>query len=187
MGVSKITLLATLATLILAGAGCTTPPASQPGAPGDPALPKTESDRIQTGNEGTLDDQKADQALMAKDDAANKVMIKEKEAGGMIGKGGYEDFAPEKLSWAKDGKVVLFFKASWCPTCRALDADITAHLGEIPNKFYIFKLDYDNSTELKKKYGITYQHTFVQVNEKGEMLKKWSGSPTLADLVAQVQ
>jgi thiol-disulfide isomerase/thioredoxin len=72
-------------------------------------------------------------------------------------------------------KNVLFFHASWCPTCRAADANIKANLLSIPSGLTIHQVDYDSSTELKKKYGVTYQHTFVQVDESGTLIKKWSG------------
>jgi hypothetical protein len=36
-------------------------------------------------------------------------------------------------------------------------------------------VDYDNSKDLQKKYGVTYQHTFVQIDENGEALSKWNG------------
>ncbi|MCC7436258.1 thioredoxin family protein [Candidatus Nomurabacteria bacterium] len=102
-------------------------------------------------------------------------------------KGSYEIYSPEKLALANDGKVVLFFKASWCPTCKAVDADIKANLSSIPDNTNILTVDYDNSTDLKKKYGVTYQHTFVQVDATGNMIAKWSGSPTLASLVSNIK
>jgi thiol-disulfide isomerase/thioredoxin len=105
----------------------------------------------------------------------------------MAAKGTYEVYSADKLALAQDGKVVLFFKASWCPTCKAVDADIFAHVSAIPSGTHILIVDYDTSAELKKKYGVTYQHTFVQVDAKGAMLKKWSGSPTLASLVAEIK
>lgn len=101
--------------------------------------------------------------------------------------GKYETYAENKLTWAENGDVVLFFHASWCPTCKALENNINANLSEIPENTYILKTNYDTETELKKKYGITYQHTFVQVDSKGNQIKKWSGSPTLAALVGQIQ
>src|SRR3989338_973856 len=101
--------------------------------------------------------------------------------------GSYEAYGAEKISRAVRGQVVLFFRAGWCPTCRALDADIRAHLQEIPSNLTILDVDYDNSAPLKRKYGITYQHTFVQVDAQGNLLKKWSGSPTLTALVAEVK
>lgn len=101
--------------------------------------------------------------------------------------GSYESYGPEKIAKASDGDVVLFFRASWCPTCRALDADIKANASAIPSNLVILDVNYDDSDDLKKKYGVTYQHTFVQVDKDGNQIKKWSGSPTLAALVAQVQ
>ena len=93
--------------------------------------------------------------------------------------GSYEIYSPEKLVKADAGKVVLFFRASWCPTCKALDANLKTNLNSIPEGVTILDVDYDNSAELKKKYGVTYQHTLVEVDSKGNMLKKWSGGETL--------
>jgi|SRR3989344_4630755 len=101
--------------------------------------------------------------------------------------GSYEAYSAEKVSArAETGNVVLFFRASWCPTCRALDTDIQAHLDEIPSDLTILDVDYDNSASLKKKYGVTYQHTFVEVDKDGNQIKKWFGSPTLVALVAEI-
>ena len=106
----------------------------------------------------------------------------------MMHPGSYVAYAPEQIaSAAAKGKVVLFFHASWCPTCRNLDLDIKAHLKDIPSDLTILDVDYDKSAELKKKYGITYQHTFAEVDANGTLIKKWSGSPTLAALVAEVK
>jgi len=106
----------------------------------------------------------------------------------MTAKGSYEAYSPEKIALASaDHDVVLFFHASWCPTCKAVNDDINAHLSNIPDSLTLLKTDYDTETALKKKYGVTYQHTFVQVDAKGNLIKKWSGSPTLASLVAEVQ
>ncbi|MBI5645112.1 thioredoxin family protein [Candidatus Kaiserbacteria bacterium] len=112
---------------------------------------------------------------------------KKTEGDTMMKKGSYEPYAAEKLAKAETGDVVLFFRASWCPICRAVDADIRAHLSAIPSNLTILDVDYDNSAALKQKYGVTYQHTFVQVKSDGTLVKKWSGSPTLAALVAEVQ
>ena len=107
--------------------------------------------------------------------------------GAMMQKSGYEPYAADKIAFAKTGKVVLFFHAPWCPYCRSADADITKNLSAIPSGLLVLKTDYDSSVDLKKKYGVTYQHTFVQVDEKGNMITKWSGSSTLADLVSHLK
>ncbi len=151
----------------------------------------------------------SDDAMVAKEQMEQKAMEEKKmseekammekktmeEKGAMIDKGDtmmksgvYEAYAPEKIALASaTHDVVLFFRASWCPTCRAVDADIKTNLSKIPSSLAILDVNYDNSSALKQKYGVTYQHTFVQVDKDGNQIKKWSGSPTLSALVAEVK
>jgi len=103
------------------------------------------------------------------------------------GAGSYEAYSPQKIAMAETGEVVLFFHASWCPSCRALNADIEKNVGAIPAGLTILKTDYDKETELKKKYGVTTQHTLVQVDKDGNLIKKWSGGSKLESLLSQVQ
>ena len=106
--------------------------------------------------------------------------VSESESSSLVKTAGfYEDYSPDKLERAKGGDVLLFFKASWCPTCRALDKDIEKNRAHIPENLSILKLDYDKETALKKKYSVTYQHTLVQVDANGDMIQKWSGTLTL--------
>lgn len=138
-----------------------------------------------------------DDAMMKKDemmqdgDSMEKDAMMKDETSMMKGEsslaGSYEFYAPEKISMAASKDVVLFFKASWCPSCRAVDANIKANLSKIPSDVVILEVDYDNSTELKKKYGVTSQHTFVQVDKDGNLIKKWLGGSTLADVTAEIQ
>lgn len=111
----------------------------------------------------------------------------EKDGDAMMSKGSYELYDASKLAMAKDGKVVLFFKASWCPSCRALDSDIKASLSGIPAGVTILEVDYDKSGELKQKYGVTMQHTLVQVDAQGTLLNKWSGGGTLESVVEKLK
>lgn len=101
--------------------------------------------------------------------------------------GTYEDYAEAKLQNANSGSVVLFFNAAWCPDCRATAKDVEANRAKIPAGVTILSVDYDTYTDLRKKYGVTYQHTFVQVDTQGNQLKKWGGSFTLNDIVAQIE
>ncbi len=111
----------------------------------------------------------------------------EKKDGAMMSKGSYEMYDATKLAMAKDGKVVLFFKASWCPTCRALDADIKANMSAIPGGVTILEVDYDKSGDLKQKYGVTMQHTLVQVDASGNQIMKWSGGNTLTSVTEKLK
>ncbi len=78
-------------------------------------------------------------------------------------------------SYAKEGQAVYFFKANWCPTCLALQKELDSDLSSLPQGTTIVTVDYDNSSALKKKYAITYQHTLVQIDENGAELTKWQG------------
>jgi thiol-disulfide isomerase/thioredoxin len=101
-------------------------------------------------------------------------------------KGTYESYGPEKIARAAQEKVILFFHAPWCPTCKRLDADIQKNSDKIPGGIVILKTDYDSEVALKQKYGVTYQHTFVQVDANGNLISKWSGSPTLSEFLEKV-
>ncbi|MDO8626109.1 MAG: thioredoxin family protein [Candidatus Magasanikbacteria bacterium] len=188
-------LLAT-AALILAGAGCNLASdnlATVDVAGGNEAKVEAgaqiEVREENSADEGSEADKARDLALTAKAElAANSGGVKaEASVSPVPGAGLYEDYSPAKLTLANTGKVVLFFKASWCPSCRSLDLDILKNLNAIPKDVAILKIDYDSSDDLKKKYGVTYQHTFVQVDAQGQMITKWSGSPTLVSLLSQVK
>jgi thiol-disulfide isomerase/thioredoxin len=127
-----------------------------------------------------------DTTMMKKDELTTPTAMTKTDT--MTKAGSYESYAPEKVALASGThSVVLFFRAGWCPTCRAVDGDIKANLSKIPESLTILDVNYDNSTELKQKYGVTYQHTFVHVAADGTLIKKWTASPTLAALVAEVK
>ncbi len=138
----------------------------------------------------TKDDMVEEKVMMDKkaiEEGEADMTDKDMENANMVTKGSYEVYSPEKLVRAEDGDVVLFFHASWCPSCRGLNSNIEANVSSIPDGVNILKVDYDKETELKKKYGVTYQHTLVQVDANGNLIKKWSGSSSLANLVLQIQ
>jgi thioredoxin 1 len=115
------------------------------------------------------------------------MMEKDSSSSMTSGPGSYIPYTPDVFARAEKGTVVLFFRASWCPFCKALNTDIRAHLDEIPSGLTIVDVDYDKETALRQKYGVTYQHTMVQVDKEGNQIHKWSGSPTLAKFVAEVR
>lgn len=80
--------------------------------------------------------------------------------------------------------TLLFFHAAWCPSCRALDADIAQHAGTIPENVVIYKVDYDTATDLKRKYGITTQHSLIEIDSNGEAVGSISHPRTLKDVLA---
>ena len=96
----------------------------------------------------------------------------------------YEAYSPEALASAND-HVVLFFHADWCPICRKIEKNISS--SGVPDNLTILKINYDEATELKKKYGVASQSTLVQVNKEGEMIQKWTGTTQVADILARLK
>ena len=90
----------------------------------------------------------------------------------------YVDYKPS-LIWKTD-KTVLFFHATYCPSCRKVDSNLVS--SNIPDWLTILKTDYPWEKDLIKKYWVTYQHTFVQVDENGDMIKKWSWWTKIEDI-----
>jgi thioredoxin 1 len=99
---------------------------------------------------------------------------------------GYLPYTPAAFQAARGERRVLFFHATWCPTCKAADADIRAKLSELPKDVALFKTDYDKEVALKTRYGVTYQHTFVLVDSAGNALKKWNGG-SMADVLSNLK
>lgn len=86
------------------------------------------------------------------------------------------EYSPENLATAQEaGRAVLFFHATWCPTCKALNAEIMERANELPEDVTILKTDFDKELELREQYGITIQHTLVQLDANGNEIAKWSG------------
>ena len=91
-----------------------------------------------------------------------------------------------KFQTSSNKKRVLFFAASWCPTCSKLDIDIQNNIALIDNNTVIFKVDYDSASDLKSQYSITNQHTLISVNSNGAEVKRLIGTPTLSDLLINI-
>jgi len=81
----------------------------------------------------------------------------------------------EAASYAANGPAILFFYATWCPTCQAAMKDLRENGSEVASDITLVIVDYDKYTDLKKRYDITYQHTFVQIDGNGNAIKKWNG------------
>jgi len=99
----------------------------------------------------------------------------------------YKEYSTEALTnIPANQQTVLFFHASWCPTCRAAEKDILANVNQIPTNTIIYKIDYDSEKTLKEQYDVNYQHTFVLVDKEGNKLGEWVGLMTLEELMEAV-
>jgi len=103
----------------------------------------------------------------------------------------YTDYSQNNLAKATSGnsKAVLFFAAlKWCPSCQAADRDFKTNFSKVPRDVTILKVDYDTAKEMKQKYAITMQDTFVQVDSSGKEITRWnSGGQGTSALLANLK
>ncbi len=95
--------------------------------------------------------------------------------------GEYVSYGTGVLEKSSENRRVLFFYANWCPTCRPADESFEDNESKIPAGVSLVRVNYNDieteqaETDLAKKYGVTYQHTFVQIDEQGNEIVKWNG------------
>lgn len=103
----------------------------------------------------------------------------------------YVDYSQDSFTKAttSKGKAVLFFAAlKWCPSCQAADKDFKANFSKVPQDVTILKVDYDTAKDMKQKYAITMQDTFVQVDSNGKEITRWnSGGQGTSALLANLK
>jgi thiol-disulfide isomerase/thioredoxin len=92
-------------------------------------------------------------------------------------------YQADPAAFHTDGDVVLFFNASWCPTCRQAVTNLDAQ--GVPPGLTVVSVDYDSNGDLRREYGVTVQHTFVQVDESGQPLATFTGARTGAEIAEQ--
>lgn len=85
----------------------------------------------------------------------------------------YADYQAAQAAGNMTGKNVLFFNATWCPDCRAIHQALTSNPQQIPDDVTIVSVDYDTNRDLRRKYGVTMQTTFVQVDAEGNKQGQW--------------
>jgi thiol-disulfide isomerase/thioredoxin len=175
------TLAAAILALALAGCASTdsqepsaaSPSTSAPAATVEPSAPST-TDTASPGSSAKASAEETDKPTAAGSSSSAA------SEGSWIDQSAYD---ADPASYHSAGDVVLFFNASWCPTCKEtvknLDAD------GVPAGLTVVSVDYDDSSELKKKHGVTVQHTFVQVDESGKQLAKFTGSDTGEQIAAK--
>jgi thiol-disulfide isomerase/thioredoxin len=137
---------------------------------------------------------KKNEAMMPKDDAAmepkDAMMQKDgsmmektndKMMGDKMSSSRYVEYSKAALDEASPTRRVLFFYASWCPTCKSADANFTANESNIPEDVTLIRVNYNDpetdeeEKDLAKKYGVTYQHTYVQIDSAGTETTIWNG------------
>lgn len=97
----------------------------------------------------------------------------------------YKDYMAAKEKFAGN-KIVLFFNASWCPACRSINEALTADPSRVPGKTTLVSVDYDQYTDLRQQYGVTMQHTFVELDAQDKRVRQWA-STSVEGLLKELQ
>ena len=100
--------------------------------------------------------------------------------------GFYGDYEPSLLANAENGIVILFFKTDECSTCKAFEEDLQENIAQLPTNMTLLKINLDVSDVLKTEYGVVQEHTYIQVDAQGNELKRWVGSSTLEQFLADL-
>ena len=136
-----------------------------------PASTTTESTASQTttpadddSSTTTDDDSAQGQSADADDDSSHQQPA-------TLSPGLYVDYSQATFDQYADYTRLVYFHASWCPACRALEADIKN--STIPDNVIILKVDYDNSSALQSEYGVRQQTTVVKVDENGDLVDRF--------------
>ena len=126
---------------------------------------------------------------MLKDD---EVFMQDGGAADEVPSSRYQEFSDLAMDSSADTRRVLFFYANWCPTCQPADVDFRNNVSQIPEDVTVIRVNY-NDTEtdageeaLAEKYGVTYQHTYVQIDSEGNEVAKWNGGQ-LEQLLTNIQ
>jgi thiol-disulfide isomerase/thioredoxin len=133
-----------------------------------------------------------DEAMMGDDKMAMEkqggamsqdAMIKANVDAKMEAKGTYAVYSEGVIGNGQSS--VLYFHAAWCPVCKTADQKITTWYESNTYPVSTYKVDYDTYTDLKKRYGVTYQHTYVLIDGQGNAVQILRG-PTDAQLQALI-
>jgi thioredoxin-related protein len=101
--------------------------------------------------------------------------------------GQYIDYSEQSLASSANDKRILFFHAPWCSVCNFYEGQIEDK--GVPSDVTIIKIDYDSEDELKERYSVTTQSTFVLLDEAGNIEKSWpfaQGLTSIQDLYNQI-
>ena len=98
----------------------------------------------------------------------------------------YKEYSETDIAKLKNKDIILFFSSYWCVICEAIDTEIKNEIDALSNDLVILKVDFDLNKELKEQYDVNIQHTFVKIDHKGNILKKWQ-SFNLENLLKQLQ
>ncbi len=81
---------------------------------------------------------------------------------------------------------VIFFTASWCPSCVEAEKVFEEQIDDIPAAIAIWRADFDTSQNLRQEYDVDKAHTFVLIDADGEKVSQWQSSASIDDIMLHI-
>ena len=179
---SRSFVLAAIVVISIALSGCS--PSTEPDIDASSTSPTSNAEPA-PAESMSIDDDQQEPTQPSDPDTSEPTPETEAEASSEPPKtGSYITFAEfeEAPETYANSRTVLFFNADWCSTCQIARENFEKEAANLPSDLTIVIVDFDTATDMKKKYGVTIQHTFVQVDPEGTELAKWAGSVTVDEV-----
>ena len=96
----------------------------------------------------------------------------------------YKEYSEENLKNTKQENIVLFFHATWCPSCKAFEEKVLSE--NIPEDILILKVDFDKANDLRKKYNILTQTSFILIDSDWNLINRWIWSRNISDIIKKI-
>ncbi len=98
----------------------------------------------------------------------------------------YEEYGPDTdFSKYADKKIVLFFHADWCSTCKIIENDILEKW--VPEGVHMFEVNFDTESELLEKYDIRSQSSFAYIDPNWELIKRRVWGFGIDDVITKLE
>lgn len=94
-------------------------------------------------------------------------------------------YEPRDGAIPDEGQTILFFHTDRCSSCVRVEKELQR--SGIPQWLHIRRVDYDGADDLKYKYNVTTQTTFVAIDQEGELLTRWVGARDVQDILNRIQ
>ena len=94
----------------------------------------------------------------------------------------YTDYSTN-LIWSNED-VLLFFHADWCSTCEQARKSFAETW--IPAGLTILEVNYDTEDELRRRYNILTQTSYVYINDQWESIKRRVGGRHIDDILGKI-
>jgi len=187
---NKGIIIAGIVILVLVGGGLYV--ANQKSQQAEQAKMAQEKAAMKAKEDAAMKEKQAKEAMIKKVDTGMEKKVGDKVMADKNSASRYVEYSKTALDQAATNRRVLYFYANWCPICKPADADFKANSSKIPADVTVIRVNYNDTDtdqeekELAKKYAITYQHTFVQIDGLGKEVTKWNGGKT-DELLANIK